>query len=193
MKRDADYCAMVFGLQALEGYIPGYEAANANFRRALDPEACSAPAPLARRLRTALQFTYERYNKAEHYVSVAGSLEALLTIHLLAHTSTAQAEGRLATCFLRLEKAGIPVPYEFKYAKIRATEVRRYLEEEREEIPKRAAAADAKCPIQSHVNSSFVDDEGLELTHAYEFDSPPPVADDDDDDAPVIGDDEHGA
>lgn len=179
MKRDADYCAMVFGLQALEGYIPGYEASNANYRRALDWSACSAEAPLAHRLRTALRFTYEKQNLAEHYIKVAGSLEALLTIHLLAHTSTSQSEERLTECFRRLDKAGFPVPYEFRYAKIRASEVRLYLEEEREELPKRAAEADAKAPIRAEINPRFVDDEGLELTHAYDFDDCPSLAEDD--------------
>lgn len=178
MKRDADYCAMVFGLQALEGYIPGYEAANANFRRALDPSACSAEAPLARRLRTALLFTYEKLNRAEHYIRVAGSLEALLTIHLLAHTTTAQPEGKLAKCFALLEQAGIKVPYEFKYAKIRASEVRLYLEEEREELPKRAAEADARSPIKIEISQKYADDEGMELLHAYSFDDGPSLLED---------------
>lgn len=188
MKRDADYCAMVFGLQALEGYIPGFTASDANFRRALDPRACTAAAPLRHRLRTALMFTYEKDNKAEHYIKVAGSIEALLTIHLLAHTSTSQEEHRLMKCFSLLESAGLTVPYAFKYAKIRASEVRLYLEEEREELPKRAAAADTKMPIKIDLGSRFKDDEGLELLHAYDFDEPPLV--EDLEEVPITGEDD---
>lgn len=169
MKRDADYCSLVFGLTALEGYIPGYLTSDANYRRALDWTACSADAPMARRLRTALVFTYEKKNRAAHYVSVAGSLEALLTIHILAHTTQSQPHSKLEQCFRWLKEAGYEIPGSFLYARIKANEVRRDVAEQLEETHKRAAEAEAMRPMPVDFRG-IADDDGTEVFHAYEFD-----------------------
>lgn len=169
MVRDADYCSLVFGLSALEGYIPGYLTADANYRRALDKRACSAAAPMAHRLRTSLMFTYEKTNKAEHYIKIAGSLEALLTIHILAHTSQSQPRSKLEKCFNWLKEAGFEIPSAFLYSRIKANEVRNDVAEQLEETHKRAAAAEAARPIPVDFRG-IEDDEGTEILHAYEFD-----------------------